>query len=169
MIDKKNFYGKDYEIPLRARQRVWYNIKKEIFPGKRLFFGGIDIKSFAFGIVAAVILFFTAAGIKSTYNSYMDSSLPVEQKINAFYLDAINKFEKQLPAVVAYNDESGRDEEMLVVKKEQLETVDEAIGIFNKEGNRFDTSRLKQVRLMELYKMKLQLLNEILALEGSSL
>jgi hypothetical protein len=169
MIDKNNFYGKDSEIPARSKARIWYNIKNVIAPGRKHFFGGIELKSFAFGIAASVLIFFASVGIKSTINNYVDSNLSFEQQINAFYLDAISKFEKNLPTVASYNDEPGLNDDLLVVKKEQLGTVDEAIKIFNSEGNTFDKSRIKQVRLMELYKMKLQLLNEILTLEGSSI
>lgn len=168
MIDKKEFYGNEATIPFRSKSRMWKNIKNELKPGHSGFFASIEYRSFAFGMAAAVILFFTSVGIKTTWENYMETRIPVNQKINTVYTDAIGKFESTLPVLVKGAVKSNRQERLLAVKKEELETIDEAIKLLNNDLAKNDNSPLIQSKLRELYGMKLKVIGEILSTEGEN-
>ena len=167
MKDKKTFYGDDYSIPFRTKSRMWRNIKRELRPERKSILSVIEFRSFAFGMAAAVILFFTVVGVKTTLSGYIESKKPVTQKINNVYSETIDRFEKTLPIVSVDGSSSIKDQRLIPVKMEELRTIDEAITIFKDDMGKNDNSPVKQTKLRELYKMKLQILNELLAMEGN--
>ncbi len=169
MKNKKKFYGDDYSIPFRTKSRIWRNVKRDLRPERKSLLSVIEFRSFAIGMAAAVILFFTVVGVETTLSGYIESKRPVTQKINNVYSETIDRFEKTLPIVSVDASASTKDQRLIPVKMEELRTIDEAIKIFKDDQGKNDNSPLKQTKLRELYKMKLQLLNELLAMEGNSI
>lgn len=169
MIDKKTFYENESTIPIRTKSRMWKNIKKELMPERRSFFASIEYKSFAFGMAATIVLFFTFVGMKTTWENYVDRNMPVNQKINSVYMDAIGKFENTLPILVQGNTISNREERLLAVKREELKTIDDALNIIKSDLDKYDNSPLIQTKLRELYGIKLKVISEILSIEGENI
>lgn len=166
MIDKNKFYD-DNELPdFKTRKKIWGFVKEEIKNEKKILFHQIELRSFSLGLAAAVVMFFTFIGAKTTIQKFIDNSQPINSKINDVYLEAINNFEKSLPVILADKKNSVELDNVISVRQEQLATIDNAIEDFNNSQESFDQSPVKQKRLRELYKMKLEVLNEIITLEG---
>ncbi len=164
MIDPKKFYSdKDYPDQ-RKRSEMWNRIEEEL-PEKNSFKNiMIEWRSFSYGIAAAVVFFFCGIGVYSTLSSARFGNAPEIEKINKTYQTTIAKFEKLIPKEPAGGNLSVRVDDYLSSRYERLETIDEAIGQINKDDKK-DYSFYKQKRILELYKMKLEMLEEILAIE----
>lgn len=164
MIDKKDFYDNNDSPDSGTRSRIWKNVKREIDERKQPHYK-IDFRSFAFGMAAAVILFFTFIGVRTTFLNYMENTKPIDERINQVYLETINKFENKLPIILADRKRSVKLDDMIDVQQEELQSINEAIKDLKSYKESFDQSPIKQRRLRELYKMKLEIINEIIAIE----
>ena len=167
MIGKNKYYN-NYELPdSKTQKRMWKSVQNEIKGDKRKLLPDIEFRSFSFGMAAAVIVFFTFVGIKAVLSNFIESKQPISQRVNEVYLDAINSFERKMPLILANKESSIKLDDLISVRQEQLRTIDEAITEFKKDEKESDQSPMKLRRLTELYKMKLDLLNEIIAMEDN--
>ena len=164
MKQEKDFYEKnDYPGSFQKR-KLWKNISKEVFKNYSAEVNFIDWKSFSFGIAAAVIIFFASVGIYTVVNNITEQQKPQIVHLTEAYKSTVARLEKILPERIKMDQTVNIDEQILP-KKEKLVYVNEAINELQNEYNKNDYSKLKLERLYSLYKMKMEILEEIIAME----
>ncbi len=164
MMDQNEFYAKK-DIPGSfKKKKMWIKISRELSKNNSEDIQFIDWRSFSFGIAAAVILFFTSVGIYTVINSIAENQKPQIVQLTDAYRSTISRLENILPENIKSNRPVDVDEKILP-KKEKLIYVNEAISELQSEHNKNDYSKLKLERLYSLYKMKLEILEEIIAME----
>jgi hypothetical protein len=162
MIDPGKFYTHD-ELPDRsAKTRMWQNITRELRHAKYPLSYVIDKRSFLWGVAASVIIYFTSVGIYTTVKQSVQNSRPDVVKLDAAYQSAINEFERVIPQTVSNTGADPNAKNYIVVRKEQLSKINEAIAGLRSESAGADLSSLKQKKLRELYGMKLKVLQEMI-------
>lgn len=166
MIDKKDFYENDDEILIYQKQKIWSLISKEITPRKGRSYSWFDIKSFSFGLAAAIILLFAGIGVYSTFSNWSFNQKPELVKLNKVYEHAISTFERKLPVNNTFTTASIHVDEAFAENQNELKILDAEIITINQQKN---YSRLKQLRLNELYKMKLDILSKMIKLKEEEL
>lgn len=161
MIRPEKFYdGKDNPSMIK-RKKMWRNIERGL--DLRMYQAPFHFKSFAFGMAASVILFFTSIGIYNTVQNYFDSKKPGSVKINNAYREIIYDLEKIIPAKISA--ESIAVDEFIRSRREKLENIDKGIYELQAVSRNSDFSTIKQERLRELYLMKLRIIEEIIKME----
>jgi hypothetical protein len=164
MIHEKDYYGKS-DIPGNFQKRkLWKNISREVFKNNPVEVNYVDWKSFSFGLAAAVIVFFAAVGIYTVINTITENQKPQIVQLTEAYRSTVAKLENILPERIN-KDQIVNIDEKILPKKEKLVFVNEAINELQNEYNKNDYSKLKLERLYALYKMKLEILEEIIAME----
>jgi hypothetical protein len=162
MIDPGKFYTHD-ELPDRsAKTRMWQNITRELRHAKYPLSYVVDKRSFFWGVAASVIIYFTSVGIYTTVKQSVQNSRPDVVKLDAAYQSAINEFERVVPQTVSNTVADPNAKNYIVVRKEQLSKINEAIAGLRSESTGADLSSLKQRKLRELYGMKLKVLQEMI-------
>jgi hypothetical protein len=164
MIDANEFYGKKNIPGSFKKRRMWNKIKNELSRVNSREINNIDWKSFSFGIAAALILFFTSVGIYTVINAIAERQKPQIVQLTEAYKNTVTRLENILPEKIKTNRPVDIDEK-IIPKKEKLVYVNEAISELQGEYNKYDYSKLKLERLYSLYKMKLEILEEIIAME----
>lgn len=164
MIDEKEFYDKKDTLGSFKKRRMWTRIKNELSDADSGDINYIHWRSFSFGIAAAVILFFTSVGIYTVINTMADNQKPQIVQLTEAYKSTVTRLENILPEKIKESRTVDIDEKLLP-KKEKLIYVNEAINELQSEYNKNDYSKLKLERLYSLYKMKLEILEEIIAME----
>ena len=166
MIDSDKFYGKHGELKKSAQKRIWAVIGNQVI-SKRRVWGTYDLRSFSFGFAAAFIFLFTLTGMYTVGKFVIESERPVDLKINKAYLQAINEFEKTLPKIQTTKT-SVKVDELLQAKHEELKEINVALNLYNENYSSNDLSDIKQARLRNLYRQKLEVLETIISLEGGN-
>jgi hypothetical protein len=164
MISKREFYKKNDVPGSFGKSRMWNNIRKELISNYLAGDNSIEWRSFFYGIAAAVILFFTLVGFYTVLDTVSDNQKPQIVHITEAYRNTAAKLESIIPEKLM-SDQSVDIDEQLLPKKEKLIYVNEAISDLQTEYNKNDYSKLKLQRLYSLYKMKLEILEEIIAME----
>ena len=158
MIDPNSFYSKESTPAENVKRNMWTSISQSLFhPRSTVSF---DRKSFFYGIAASFVLMFTFIGIYTTVKQVIDVAQPQEIRTDRAYQSAIHEFEN-----VLFSNENGssslQKNNHNVLRKKQLQFLDDAINELRHETNSHDLSPLKRQRLHELYTMKLSLLQEM--------
>ena len=169
MIDKKDFYEPDESISPSVKKELWKNINSSITPQKEKSFWSFEYRSFAFGMAATVILFFTFIGVKSTVSNFIYENKSYNEKINNSYQEVIGSFEKTLPLILANKERSIKLDDILSEKTEELKVINYAINEFKDNSNSIENSPIKEERIRKLYRMKLEIINDIIELEEREL
>ena len=165
MINPKEYYQED--IPgSESKKRMWKNIKNEIKPVHNYSGYLFDRKSFILGLGAAFVLLFAVIGMYTVVNQLMYRNTPPNLKLNSAYLSAIKQIETTLPRGNK-NTGSVEVDEYIEIQKEELKEIDDAINSFRNEYPEHDYSKIKQDRLRQLYKLKLEVLEKIIEMEGN--
>lgn len=165
MIDPEEFYK--YDSPdANSKHRMWRTIENEIKPIRIHSGYFFDRRSFAMGMGAALIIIFAAIGVYTVINQLVYINTPTNLKLNSAYLSAIKQIETTMPRG---NNITGSVEvdEYIAIQKEELKEIDEAINSFHDEYPEHDYSKIKQERLRQLYKLKLDVLEKIIEMEGN--
>lgn len=164
MIDKNEFYENSDEPNMQAKRQLWRGIRKEIIPSRDLF-SMFDIRSYGLGFATAFLFLFAVIGMYTVGKTLIYENKPNELIINSSYQKAINEFEQLLP-IIAKTNNTVQVDEFLQVKQEELKDIDVAIHQYVQEYSKGDLSQIKQDRLRSLYKIKLNVLEGIIAMEG---
>jgi hypothetical protein len=166
-MNANQFYPAGDHPSRQAKERMWDVISKST--GKSITVLAIrDVRSFAAGMAAAVMLLLSGTGLYSLVNRFVESREPQEVRFDDAYRSAIKEFEDILPPPVQVSSvetESGR----LQSRFEQLRLIDSAISDLRSDISRTDLSPLKRSRLRQLYSMKLQVLQDIIQQGGMEL
>ncbi len=160
-----NFYSKKELLDNKSRYAIWKNIKNSITRKSKPRLPYLDTRSFAYGMAAAVILFFSLAGMYSFVSNLIEKKQPDFIKINNAYTTAIDKFEKALPEKLLVGKENTNLDEFISIKQENLNNINTAIFELQGELHERDFSSIIQNRLRTLYSMKLKILEELILIE----
>lgn len=161
MIDPKQFYTKNDHPDNKIKNTIWLEITRHLFrlnkPNLLIF----DRKSFVYGMAASFILMFTIVGIYSTFRQIAERSQPQEIKTDKAYQSAIHEFENIVYTINSTQASSEKDN-LSILRKTRLTYLNGAIDELKEGLNSHDLSPLKRQRLLELYNLKLTLLQEML-------
>lgn len=165
MNNRNQYYNKEDKLPKTIKRKIWVNIIARLNQNEITSRFVFHWRSFALGIGAAIVTFFTIVGINSSIEKIIASQQPEIVKVNKAYQSIISNLENILPVnTMDYNDDIFLDE-YLTTRKEELRNIDEAIVDLNQIYIKKDYSKTKHFRLLELYKMKLNVIEEIIGME----
>lgn len=167
MIDPKDFYSDEENPQQPVKRKMWRKISKEIKRERKKIFGDIELRSFVFGLAAAVIAFFALTGVYTTIRNLSEKKLPDQIRINNVYKKAVADFEKALPLATDKKDRTVKVDDWISSRHEEMQNIDAAIVQISNDLQHRDFSPLKQKRLRELYRLKLKIIDEIIELEGN--
>ncbi len=168
MITPGQFYSKEDEPRPEERSAMWNRIARKIGAPRPAAIFVFDRKSFVYGMAASFVLIFAAAGVYSVVERIAERSRPPEIRADKAYQSAIVEFE-ELVASASTVAVSPGEEELTRLQRSRLEYVNRAITQLKDELNTRDLSPLKRRRLLELYTVKLSLLQEIVRRGGMEL
>jgi hypothetical protein len=162
MIDPKDFYNSHDEPTRRTKHAIWSTVEKSVAPTKSPVFFIPDVRSFAYGIAAAFLLYFSSIGVWQVVKQGMEAGQPTELKLDKAYLSAIGELERVIPVAASSQQQSPEVSGVLTARKEQLRLLDEAITGLRLETGANDLSPMKHVRLRQLYNLKLQVIQQMI-------
>lgn len=167
MIEPKDFYFEHEKMTADQKRRVWSRIRRNL-KSKNLSLFSIEFRSFAFGFAASLLLLFAALGIFSLIQNSVYENQPDVIKLNNIYKQTISEMEQILPSQNRLRNASIIVDEKIAGKKDKLANLNQAINEINSES-RFELyTSLKQERLLNLYKMKLQVIEDIISIEENT-
>lgn len=153
----------DDDQPTRAeRKMMWRNIEKGIAPARAPIFFIHDLRSFAYGLAAAFVIYFAAFGAWQAVKQQMESDLPAEIKVDIAYRSAIDALEGVIPVTQPNQQNTPQGTGILTARQEQLQLLDTAIANLRKETGANDVSPIFRARLRQLYTLKLQVLQQMI-------
>ncbi len=153
-------YSTDEHPSLHQRRRMWRTVEQGLGFKSRPLFVVSDKRSFAYGMAAAILLYFASVGAYGVVKSSLEKAQPTEVRLDKAYQSAIREFERIVPVVLSNQNRTDEERGILLSRKEQLELVDAAIQELKRDrGN--DLSSLISMRLRELYSLKLRILQEM--------
>lgn len=168
MINPEDFYSGTEYPGSSGKKRMWNNINRSLPKAHSAPFFNVDLRSFAFGFGMAFTVIFVCVGIFTVFSKYMAGDEPAYIKINNAYSKAIEEVEKSLPQIKeAGLRKEGTDDYSARMNK--LSVIDAGINEIKSDTKPGDFSPVKQTRLRELYKMKLEILSRLIDAEESSL
>ncbi len=167
MIDPKEFYFEHEKMTADQKRRVWNRISKNLKSKISTKFI-IEFRSFAFGFASSLMLLFAALGIFSLIQNRLYENQPDVMRLNNIYKQTISEMEEILPSQNKLRNASIIVDEKIAGKKDKLANLNQAINEINSES-RFELySSLKQDRLLNLYRMKLNVIEEIISIEENT-
>ena len=161
MIDPKKFYGEKDHPESGTKQRLWNGISQRLSVSNRSRLFVFDRKSFLYGMAASFILMFTIVGMYSTTKFFAERSQPQEIKTDRAYQPAIREFESVAFSVQKTSGSSVQDN-LSLQRQQRLTYLNGAIDELKEGLNSHDLSPLKRQRLLNLYNLKLKLLQEMI-------
>lgn len=170
MIKPEEFYSKKEYPDAVAKKNLWKSISNAIPKEQKAPFFNIDLRSFAFGIGTAFALIFVCVGVFTLYSGMAEKDEPAYVKINNAYSKAIDEVEKTIPnlTTAGYSSSYSLDE-MVNAGKSKLRNIDDGIRQIKSDAGPNDFSPVKQSRLRNLYKMKLDILSRMIDMEENNL
>ena len=159
MIDPEKFYKNEDNASPERKKFIWRKIYSGIETEN--FFKGIESRSYILGAATAVIVLLAAIGLFSIVNQISEKHEPEIVKLNETYSVTLAKLERLTDNVKSYSHETNIDE-ILIAKKDNLKGIDQEITELNKGNGNDDLSYLKQLHLLELYRIKLKLIEDII-------
>jgi hypothetical protein len=162
MIRPEDFYSADDKPSKSTVGRVWHNIRRHASPLQSTSWFITDVRSFAWGMAATVVLGLALVGAWTLTRQAFENSEPQPLRLEKAYVSAISEFEHVLPLVTAKSSlaPQGRDE--ISQRTQQLNLLDAAITQLRRQTNGSDLSPLLRERLRQLYAMKLQILQQMI-------
>jgi len=162
MIEPRQFY-KPNDLPApESKKRMWRGIERETSPHRASLFFVADMRRFAYGMAAMVLLYLATVGGVTVVRQLIESAQPSELKVDGAYQSAISAFERVMPSVVATASKTPPASGELASRQEQLRLLDDAINDLRRQTNGTDLSPLTRERLRQLYSMKLQILQQMI-------
>jgi len=169
MIDKQRFYSDEDSINNTTKKVIWKNIRKSIDKNKvpsRILV--VDLRSFAYGIAFSVLILITALSAVKLYPQLFPGLRTEDVIIKNAYKSAADELEKSLPKFVNSLDESERIQELLNVRMDELNYINKAIRQYNIFVDNSDVTSIKEMRLIELYQLKIDIINRIIKLKDET-
>ncbi len=150
-------------------------------PATTTIFSILDRRSFYYGMAATVVLCFAMYGAYAALQQGLSAGRPTDAKLDAAYQTAIREFEKAMPSSTERAEQirnrKSRTEsraetfdaapqhtpqaEMFAARKEQMGMLDTEIAQLRATMRSGDRSPIMQTKLRQLYKMKLEILQDM--------
>ncbi|GBD91071.1 hypothetical protein BMS3Abin04_01795 [bacterium BMS3Abin04] len=165
MINKKNFYSASEHPTKRDKRIIWKGIKNAIKKNERSKLLRIETRSFVYGMITALVLFFSFKGIVSTVENYFYKYQPNIVKLNRIYSETAENLERILPAAELNKPHSVRVDDLISSKNEHLKSLNYAINQTLADTKTNNMSPVKQKILTSLYFSKLKVLENLILLE----
>ncbi len=159
MIRPEDFYHPGESPSATVVESVWASVRSKLERQNRRGVYLVDRRSFLYGVAATVLLTFATVGAYSLATALITSSRPESIQIDVAYENAIQDFERFVPAVGSV---APKEQTVLATHKDQLQSVDQAILELKKTINGTDISPLKRSRLRKLYSLKLNIIQEMI-------
>ena len=160
MITQDSFYNHGVAPSGRAKKKMWRQIAKHLPAHRRPLFGILDVRSFAYGIAASVLLYFAGLGIAASISRLAARTESPTMKMENAYRTAIGELERILPLVTYAGSKTQPG--VLSEKQKQLAFLDNAINDLNTDIRTNGLSSVKNDRLRALYNMKLEVLQSMI-------
>lgn len=169
MIKPEDFYSKNEYPDLSAKKHLWSKIKYAVpHEGRKPFFN-VDLRSFAFGFGAAFTAIFVVVGAYTVFSKFVQKDEPAYVKINNAYSKAIDEIEKSMPQLTTASSKTYTFGDLLTKQKAKLKNIDAGIQEIKMDLSASDFSPIKQSRLADLYKMKLEIISRMITMEENGL
>ena len=168
MINPEDFYAGTEYPGNEKKKRMWNNINRSLPKSHSAPFFNVDLRSFAFGFGMAFTVIFVCVGIFTVFSKYIAGDEPAYVKINNAYSKAIEEVEKSMPRLKQVGLQKDSEDQM-AAGISRLSVIDAGIKEIKSDTKPGDFSPVKQTRLRELYKMKLEILSRLIDAEESSL
>jgi len=170
MIKPEEFYTMNEYPGPGEKKKLWKRVKNSIPDRKSFPLFYFDTRSFAFGFGSAVFVLFFCMGVYTLFAKLAVKDEPAYVKINNAYSKAVDEVEKSIPhlTTASYNKSYNLDE-VLKAGKSKLNSIDAGISEIKAETGQGDYSPVRQSRLRELYKMKLEILSRMIDMEENGL
>ena len=165
MGKQNRFYERSESPDSRLSKKMWNEIEQNINPIKKEFSFTVERKSFSFGFSAAALLVIVVFNLYAFLSNIAFSNEPEIIKINKTYSETISGMERILPAALFDESKSINVDEHLLAKLENLDNVNQAITDLHDDFSTQDVSLIKQERLRTLYRMKLDVLENLILME----
>jgi hypothetical protein len=162
MIKPEDFYSENEYPGGNTKKQMWNRIGKSVPRESRAPIVNIDFRSFAFGFGMAFTVIFVCVGIFTLFSKYVSRDEPAYVKINNAYSKAIEEVEKSIPRLSTVSSQSNSGVAKLTI-------IDAGIKEIQSDSGPGDVSPVKQNRLRDLYKMKLEILSRMIDVEESKL
>lgn len=163
-MQPNEFYN-DSDLPsANAQARMWSGIEQEMnaTSGRRKTVFFLDKRSFIYGIAASLVLMFAGFGAYSAVDKTIANGRPDEVQYDAAYRSAIKALEKVVPTAEKTIVRNSPDADILANRKEQIAILDAEIYVLQRDAKSGDLSAMKQTKLRQLYRQKLQILQEMI-------
>ena len=169
MIKPEEFYTKNEYPDFRIKQHIWKRVKKSIPHEGKIPVFNIDFRSFAFGFGAAFTVIFVCVGVFTVFSKFVQKDEPAYVKINNAYSKAIDEIEKSMPQLTTASSKTYTLGDLVSKQRAKLKNIDAGIQEIKSDISSSDLSPIKQSRLAELYKLKLEILNKMITMEENGL
>ncbi|GJQ62400.1 MAG: hypothetical protein SCALA702_14530 [Melioribacteraceae bacterium] len=164
-LKPESFYTSDSYPSDGAKDKMWRNINNEIQSGKNFGFQ-FDFRNFAIGFGAAIVVFFFFTGVYFSAEKILSNDKPQNLILSETYSRAVDNFERALPVVLEEKKSETEVDELINVRREELDTLTSAIQMLKTEIKSSSSSDIKYQRLIDLYRMKMKIIDSILELEA---
>ena len=168
MIGPKKYYTENDYPNNNTKNKIWNNIRNSINVESQIHKNFVDLRSFAFGAVFTVAIFIIAFAAVKLSQGFLDSYKPEDSKLDRTYSRAAADLENMLPGYISTLDKSERTREILKVRLEELQLINDAINHYKMNQSYTDITQIEQQRLLDLYQMKIEAINKIIQLKGDS-
>lgn len=169
MIKPEDFYSENEYPATNSRKRMWGKIQKSLPRDSAAPFFNVDLRSFSFGFGMAFTVIFVCVGIFTLFSKFVSQDEPAYVKINNAYSKAIEEVENSIPQLKAVAANQAGNGSRIDAGKSKLSVIDAGIKEIQSDSGPGDFSPVKQNRLRELYKMKLEILSRMIDMEESRL
>jgi hypothetical protein len=162
MIKPEDFYTSD-ELPDKKRTNaMWQFIRRSSSRLRTEPMLVRDWRSFLYGMAATVVLGLALVGAWTIARQTLENSQPQPLRLEQAYVSAIHEFERVIPSVKVNTAQYSRDAGQFSQRHAQLMLVDAAITELRRQTNGTDLSPMKRERLRDLYRKKLQILQQMI-------
>jgi hypothetical protein len=169
MIKPEDFYSKNEYPDSGKRESMWKRVRVSLPHERRIPLINIDFRSFAFGFGAAFTVIFVCVGIFTLFSKVIQKEEPAYVRINNAYSKAIDEIEKTMPQFITAGSKSYSFDDLIKTQKTKLKNVNAGIQEIKMDLGSSDFSPIKQSRLAELYKMKLEIISKMITMEENGL
>jgi len=165
MNSRKDFYRDTDQLSKHQRRKIWSAVESQMTEYSISSKFRFDWKNYTLGLATCILLIFSGIGVRSLVFTNQLNNQSELSMMNSAYSNTIIQLEKIASNKIQTNRIQNLDE-LLQAKGEQLNSVSSAIFEISNSKELKDFESIKEKRLRQLYLAKLQILDEIIAMEG---
>ncbi len=169
MIKPEDFYTKNEYPDFNTKKQIWKLVVKSIPQQVKNPLFNIDFRSFAFGFGAAFTAIFVCVGVFTVFSKFVQKDEPAYVKINNAYSKAIDEIERSMPQLTTAGSKTYTLGDLVSKQRAKLKNINAGIQEIKSDLSPSDLSPIKQSRLAELYKLKLEIISRMITMEENGL